>query len=159
EKLIVRYAEGPAKLKAALAKAPADGRRWRPGAGKWSVNEIVCHCADAEINAAGRIRYLLAENRPTIVGYDQDEWAHALGYQDHPVELALAAVDAARAHTTALLRKLPDEAWAREGTHTERGRYTAEEWLKLYAEHLESHAAQIDRTVAAWRAAQASAGA
>ena len=46
------------------------------------------------------------------------------------------------------------EAWAREGTHTESGRYTAEHWLKTYAEHLEIHARQIERNLEAWRAEQ-----
>ena len=24
--------------------------KWRPGKGKWSVHEVVCHCADSETN-------------------------------------------------------------------------------------------------------------
>src|SRR5215468_9835812 len=39
------------------------------------------------------------------------------------------------------------------GTHTESGPYSAEEWLRIYAEHLEIHARQIDANVAAWRKA------
>jgi hypothetical protein len=74
------------------------------------------------------------------------------------VELALAAVDVARARTVSLLRRLPEKAWASEGTHSEAGRYTAEQWLKIYAEHLEKHSAQIDRVIEAWRAEQTKPG-
>ena len=42
-------------------------------------------------------------------------------------------------------------AWRREGRHTESGRYTAEDWLLVYSEHLEKHDAQIERNLAAWR--------
>jgi hypothetical protein len=38
------------------------------------------------------------------------------------------------------------------GRHTESGRSSAEDWLAIYAEHLEIHASQIDANVAAWRA-------
>ena len=51
-----------------------------PGAGKWSVHEVVVHCADSETNAALRIRYLIAEKEPLIVGYDQDAWARVFDY-------------------------------------------------------------------------------
>ena len=149
--LIDRYERGPTLLRDAFGQVPREAWNWRPGAGKWSVHEILCHCADAEANAAMRIRYLVAEEKPTIIGFDQDRWAEALDYHAGRIELALAAVDVMRAHTVNLLRRLSEEAWGREGTHTERGRYTAEDWLQTYAEHLEKHSNQIERTLAAWR--------
>ena len=154
EDLIRRYEEGPTKLRDAFAKVPREAWKWRPREGKWSVYEVVCHCADAEMNAASRIRYLVAEDRPAIQAFDQDRWAKVLDYHEEKIELALAAVDVVRARTIGLLRRLSEEAWASEGTHSEAGRYTAEDWLKTYAEHLEIHARQIDHTLEAWRAEQ-----
>jgi hypothetical protein len=144
--LIERYADGPRRLREALGQVPDAALRWRPAPGKWSVHEVVCHCADSETNAAMRIRYVLAEQSPTIVGYDQDAWAQQLDYKDHPLEPALAAVEAVRANTVPILMRLPEDAWTRQGTHTESGRYSAEDWLRVYAEHLEVHARQIERT-------------
>src|SRR5918993_6013093 len=93
--LIRRYAEGPARLKAALATVPSAALKWRPEPTEWSAHEIVCHCADSETNAYARIRLLVAERtEPTIVGYDQDVWALALDYHAHPLEPALALVEA-----------------------------------------------------------------
>lgn len=152
--LIRRYAEGPAKVRAAWETVPEAARAWRPAPGKWSAHEIVCHCGDAEANAAMRIRYLAAETEPLIVGYDQAAWAKALDYAGHPAEPALALMEAARASTVALLRRMPESLWSRRGRHTESGEYSAEDWLRLYAEHLEKHAAQIERTRAAWEAGQ-----
>jgi hypothetical protein len=40
------------------------------------------------------------------------------------------------------------------GRHTASGPYAAEDWLRIYAAHLEDHAAQIDANVAAWKAAR-----
>lgn len=150
--LVQRYAEGPARLRAALAAVPPAARQWRPKPAEWSAHEIVCHCADSESHASLRIRTLVVEREPLIVGYDQERWAQVLDYHDHPLDAALAVVDAVRASTAALLGRLGDEAWARAGRHTESGHYTAENWLQIYAAHLHDHAAQIDGNVAQWRA-------
>ncbi len=148
--LIDRYERGPAILNAALAKIPQAAMQWRPEPGKWSAHEVIVHCADSETNAHGRIRYVLAEEKPVIQGYDQDRWAATLAYHSLPMAPALATVTAVRANTTALLRRLTDADWARVGTHTEMGRFGAEDWLQLYAEHLEIHARQLERNLAAW---------
>lgn len=153
ERLIQQYADGPTRLEAALARVPPAARKWRPAPGEWSAHEVACHCADSETNAAARIRYLVCERDPLVLGYDESAWAMALDYHGHPVEPALATVRAVRAHTEALLRRLPEEAWSREGRHSESGRYTALDWLRIYAEHLEIHARQIEANLAAWEAA------
>jgi hypothetical protein len=158
EALIKRYEEGSSKLRDAFAKVPREAWKWRPDPGKWSVYEIVCHAADSEMVAATRIRFLVASEKPVLQGYDQDRWAQVLDYHESRVELALAAVDVMRAHTVGLLRRLPESAWASEGTHSESGRYTAEDWLASYAEHLEKHSRQIERTLESWRAEQTQPG-
>jgi hypothetical protein len=152
ENLIRRYEEGPRKLRAALARVPAEAMQWRPGEGKWSAHEVACHAADSETNAAARIRYLIAEPNPVIVGYDQAQWAKVFDYHSAPIDVALSTVESVRANTAALLRRLPEKAWSAEGTHTEAGRYSAETWLEVYAEHLEKHSRQIDRNLEAWKA-------
>lgn len=151
EALVAKYAEGPARLRAAWASVPEEARQWRPGPGKWSAHEIVVHCADSETNAAQRIRYVLAEKDTMVVGYDQEAWARDFDYHAHPVEIALQTVEAVRANTEALLRRLPATAWSKAGRHSEHGRYTAEDWLAIYAEHVHNHASQIERNLAAYR--------
>jgi hypothetical protein len=154
EKLIRRYGDGPARLRTALAAVPAKALQWRPAPSEWSAHEVVCHCADSETNAYARIRYLTAEPEPLVLDYNEAQWAVIFDYHAHPLEPALATVDAVRANTLALLRRLPEAAWTRVGRHTGSGRYGAEDWLQIYAVHLENHAAQIDANVAAWKAAQ-----
>ncbi len=150
--LIEQYARGPARVREALAKVPKEALQWRPAEGKWSVHEVVVHCADSETNAALRIRYLLAEKQPLIVGYDQDAWARLFDYHAQPLEDALAATAAARGRTVPLLRSMTEADWAKAGRHTESGPYTASDWLRVYAAHLEGHASQIERNLAAWNA-------
>jgi hypothetical protein len=109
--LIQRYQDGPGILEAALAKVPSEALKFRPAPGKWTVHEVIIHCADSETNSHMRIRYLLGEDDALIVGYDQDRWANVLGYHDLPLEPALATVRAVRANTMPLLRRLTEEQW------------------------------------------------
>src|SRR5207342_2347412 len=92
ERLIARYAEGPDRLEAALNLVPAEALKWRPGPGKWSVHQVVVHCADSETNSHMRVRYLLGEASPTIIGYDQDRWVDEMDYDAHPLAPALATI-------------------------------------------------------------------
>ena len=154
--LIEQYARGPERIREALARVPAAALSWRPAEGKWSVHEVVVHCADSETNAALRIRTLIAEREPLIVGYDQDAWARVFDYHSQPLEDALVATSAARGRTVPLLRRLTDAEWGKAGRHTDSGRYTAEDWLRIYAAHLEGHAKQIERNVEAWTASSSS---
>lgn len=152
ESYLRRYAEGAALLRGVWEEVPVAARTWRPGEGRWSAHEVVVHCADSETYAATRIRLLLAEPEPLIVGYEETEWARRFDYHASDPELALQLVEAARAHTLAMLRRLPDSAWGRQGRHTQSGPYGTDDWLRSYGEHLEIHAAQIRRNLAAWQA-------
>ena len=147
-----RYRTGPVLLRQAWEKVPLEARAWRPGEGKWSAHEVVVHCADSETYAAIRIRLLVAEAEPLIVGYDETVWARRFDYQAADPELALHLVETVRVHTAAMLARLPDEAWGRMGRHTHSGPYGTDDWLRSYGEHLEVHAAQILRNLAAWAA-------
>ena len=151
ERLIQQYVDGPARLEGAWARVPAEARQWRPAPGEWSAHEVACHCADSETNGAARIRYLVAQKDPVIVGYDQDEWARVFNYHALPLEPALRTIEAVRAGTTLLLRTLPEDAWRKEGRHSDSGKYTAQDWLRIYSDHLEKHARQIERNLGAWK--------
>lgn len=148
--LIRRYADGPKLLEESLAAVPDIARQWRPSPGAWSVHEIIVHCADSETNSHMRIRYLVSEPEPLIVGYDQDYWAIDMAYHQHPLPPALDTIRAVRANTVPLLERLTEAQWAKVGRHTESGPFSAERWLEIYAEHLEVHARQIRRTLEAW---------
>lgn len=153
ERLIEQYASGPGRLRAAVAAVPSEAMKWRPAEGEFSVHEVVCHCADSETVAAARIRYLTAEKEPVIQGYDQDKWPSVHDYHSHPLEAALACVEAVRANTAPLLRRLPDDAWDRAGRHSEISEpYTGHLWLEIDSRHVDEHVEQIERVVEAWRA-------
>lgn len=129
----------------ALNGFPADSLGAHPIPGKWSAREIVHHLGDSESFSAARLRKLLVEDNAVIQGYDQDEYATKLHYNERDMSPALDAFRSARETTTQLLGLMTEDEWKREGTHTESGRYTTENWLTIYAAHAHNHAAQIRR--------------
>jgi hypothetical protein len=142
EQLIAQYADGYRVVAEALTKITPEELDAKPSPEKWSTREIVHHLADSETTAAIRFRRLLAEDRPAIQGYDQEEFARRLHY-DRPYEASLDLFRAVRASTAELMGCLTESEWLREGTHSEVGRYGLDTWLRIYAQHAHRHAEQI----------------
>jgi DinB superfamily len=117
----------------------------RPAEGKWSIKEVLAHLADGELVMGSRLRYIAAMERPTIVGYDQDAFVANLRYDSLGTEELLAAFAALRAMNVALFDRLPDEAFARVGLHSERGEESLSTMLHSYAGHDRIHEQQIEQ--------------
>ena len=142
KQLVDKYKDGYRAVSDALVGATDADLDARPAPGKWSAREIVHHLADSEMTSAIRLRLLIASDTPQILGYDQEEFARKL-YYDRPIEASLDAFKSARRTTGEILDRMTDAEWAREGTHSEHGRYTVERWLEIYASHAHNHAEQI----------------
>jgi hypothetical protein len=148
EALIDQYENGFAAVSAALEAITDAELEAREAPGEWSPREIVHHLADSEMTSALRLRLLIAQDAPTLLRYDQEAFVRHL-YPDRPIAPSLAAFEAARAATAPILRRLSEEQWRRAGTHSESGRYTVEDWLRIYGVHAHDHADQIRRARAA----------
>jgi hypothetical protein len=142
--LVQQYKDGVGEVQRALEGATDAELDVRPAPDKWTAREIVHHLADSEMTSAIRLRRLIAEDRPVIVAYDQEEYARRLHY-NRPIAASMRAFAAARETTAELLDGLSDAEWAREGTHSESGHYTVLIWLEIYAKHAHGHADQIRR--------------
>lgn len=120
----------------------------RPEApGKWSMIQVVQHLADTEIVWGWRLRMVIAEERPSIAGFDQDLWAQRLGYADVPLADALEQLRLLRRLNLRVVRAVPEpERHLRVGIHAERGEETLTHMLRLEAGHDLAHLRQLDRT-------------
>jgi hypothetical protein len=146
-RLLERYREGPDVLAASVADLSDQDLDRRPAEGGWTPREVVHHVADSEMTSAIRLRRLLAEEDPVIQGYDEEEFARKLHYQDRPIQASLDAVRAARQTTAEILERLPETDWQRSGTHSEVGRYSVDTWLEIYAAHCHDHADQVRKAL------------
>lgn len=142
--LLQRYREGYAAVYAALDSI-SQPELDRPSPDGWTARQVAHHLADSEMTSAIRLRRLLAEDNPLIQGYNEEEFARRLFYDDRPIDPSLGALKAARDTTADIVSRLSEEQWKRAGTHSESGPYSVETWLEIYAEHAHDHAAQIMR--------------
>ncbi|MFN0093970.1 MAG: DinB family protein [Dehalococcoidia bacterium] len=143
-RLINDYANGHQLILDALRGATEADLDRVPADGSWTARMIVHHLADSEMTSCLRVRRLIAEDNPQIVGYPEEVWAQQVFY-DRPIEPSLEAMRAARASTVPILLRMSDAQWQRPGQHNELGNYTPEVWLGVYVRHAQEHAAQITR--------------
>jgi uncharacterized damage-inducible protein DinB len=137
--LIEAYLEGPKKLRQAVAGMPREQLLARPIAGKWSTLEVVAHLADFDPIIADRMKRVIAEEQPALLGADEQKFAAALGYHERDLQEELTILEATRSQMARILRKLPDAALARIGNHNERGPRSLEQLLKGATDHILHH--------------------
>jgi hypothetical protein len=145
------YAQGPAALKAALAKCPKESLEFRPGPGKWSIQDIVFHLAETELHFYLRGRTIIAESGAGIQAFDQDRWAQSLDLADQPMIEAVDLFRLLREMMARQLRALPEAAWGQFMLHPQRGQITLEGWLETCVGHLKVHLSQMERTCQAFQ--------
>ena len=103
------------------------------------------HLADAELVWAYRLRMVLAEDRPAIVGYDQDRWAARLEYDGTNIRDAREQFAALRPSNLRIMRRASEKDMDRVGIHAQRGEQTLRLMMRWWAGHDLVHLRQIDR--------------
>jgi hypothetical protein len=132
-----------------LAGEAGDLLRERPEPKEWSVFECIAHICDAELVIAGRYRWILAQDRPEILPYDQDLWIdrfHA-GRTEETIDSLMAVFEPLRAADILLWQKTPIGDRARYGLHRERGPESYELTFRLAAGHDIFHLDQARRAL------------
>jgi hypothetical protein len=125
--------------------------RMRPFDGKWSPNEIIGHLADGEWVYGYRLRLILCEDNPAIIGTNQDAWVAAQEHNERePAEL-VEIFRIMRQFNLTLWKAISPANLARTGQHNERGPESLGVMMRMLAGHDLSHLDQIDLCV---RAAQ-----
>ena len=141
--LIDRYEAGADRLAQAIRNLTREDLLCLPDpaadVGRWSIQQVVVHCMDSEIVSVDRLKRMIAEDDPTLIGYDENRFVANLFYDEQPAEDAAAIVALVRRTFARVLRKLPPAAFERAGTHNERGRVTVGSYLEATVEHLEHH--------------------
>jgi len=137
--LVERYVAGATVPVEAIRGLTTQELNAFPVPGTWSIQQVVLHLMDSDLIGADRMKRVIAEESPTLLAYDETAFSKRLFYETLDPTQACEVFRLNRLLTGAILRKLPDAAFARAGTHTERGRETLEDLVKGYADHLDHH--------------------
>ncbi len=128
-----------------IAEHPAATLKKRPFPGKWTPNEIIGHLSDSEWVYGFRIRLILCEKEPAILGMDQDLWVSGQKHNDRDPAVLLAMFRHLRSANLALWHAMTKSDLARVGRHNERGPESLGLMLRMNAGHDLSHIDQITR--------------
>lgn len=113
--------------------------------GKWSIVQVLSHLVDSEFVYGYRLRKIVAEDSPQILGYDQDRWAARLHYHEDTLADLCIELRVARGRNLRFVSRLTAEERSRAGMHNERGPESVWHIVKLLAAHDLVHRNQIAR--------------
>jgi len=135
----------PGMAARAVASLTPEKLRTPEAEGRWSVGQVLRHLADTDVVWGWRMRLILAQDRPTITGFDQDLWADRLDYAHADPNESLETFAVLRRDNLRLIERATPADLERVGVHAERGEESAGYLVRLYAGHDLMHLAQIDR--------------
>ena len=137
--LIESFAAGGETLRQAVQGLSREDLLARPGPGDWSIQELVIHVVDSDAIAIDRMKRILTEDNPPLLYADETAYNDRLFPEEQSLEDAVTLFDVGRRQWARVLRKLPEAAFARQGTHNRRGVMTLGEMVEGYIKHLEHH--------------------
>jgi len=140
-RLIDEYARGGERVRRAVSGLSREEMLAHPVPGTWSIQEIVVHLLDSDLVAVHRMKRIIAEDVPLLIGYDESRFAASkeLLYAEQPVGEAIDLFEMNRRLFVPVLRGLPEAAFERYGVHNARGKVKLGEMVADYVEHVGHH--------------------
>lgn len=134
----------PAVLSSICNKIDDPGWRVSPGDDSWCPSEIVCHLRDVEgeVNLP-RLRQILNQNNPFIIGVDTDAWSVTRNYRDQDGPTALSNFTQYRIEFLDLLAEIGGDVWHKQARHSIFGRTNIEELVRISCTHDIMHIRQL----------------
>jgi uncharacterized damage-inducible protein DinB len=121
---------------------PADWDH-RPDPERFTLREVIAHLSDWEPVWQERIQAIRTQDRPTLEGYDESQWAIDHDYAHAMPEEQQARFRESRAQLLRLLENVSPEEWERTGIHTQWGAMSLESVVVLILGHDGYHLRQI----------------
>lgn len=113
------------------------------GEGKWTIRQVVNHIAESHMNGFARVKFILTEEHPTLVPYQEAKWAEIADTKKMDIDITLLILIGLHKRIVYLLRSLTEEQWSRTAYHPEEGELDLNWWLEAYAAHGEKHIGHI----------------
>jgi hypothetical protein len=128
-----------------VATASVEQMNRSPAPGEWSPRQVLNHLSDSDLVFGTRIRMIVTQDRPTIVGYDQDAWTARFGSLDATPQDTIDRWQTLRRANLRLMQSLSPQEWDRVGLHSERGPESVRLNVQLLAGHDRMHLDQFRR--------------
>lgn len=141
--LIDQYEAGADKVAQAIRNLTPEDLQCVPDAnanvGKWSIQQVVIHLADAEAAFADRFRRIIAEDNPILYAWDENKFVQRLFYDQQSAQDAAEMIRLTRTQMTRILRAVGPAAFSRMGNHSARGPMRLDDAVASANSHLDHH--------------------
>ena len=110
--------------------------------GAWSVQQLVHHIADSQLNMYQRLKLALTAENPVVPPFDEEQWAIQPD-TNLPVESSIKMLEGINERIVSLGKSLTEEQLNRIFTHQTNGEITVAKKVAKLAWHEEHHLAHI----------------
>ena len=121
-----------------LKSLPEDKANHAYADGKWTVKEVIGHCADAERVFTYRLTRIARGDKTPLAGFDENAWAKMAPHGRRPIADVVDEMIAVRRSTIALLESL-DEAAIANSTPANNNDITGRALCWIIAGHSKHH--------------------
>lgn len=134
--------------------APWLDRAYAPG--KWTARQVLFHIADTETVILDRARRGLADHKPMVWSFEQDDWTAVFSTPKRDLRLAASLFTAALDSVLDLAAIVDPARFERTVVHNEAGKMQAGNWINAASRHANHHAEQVEAVIAGktWVAAK-----
>lgn len=133
--LIARYVADANLLCRDIAGLTDEDLDARPVPEQWTIRELVWHVVDSDIILGDRMRRIIAEDKPSLIGFDESLFVQRLFYQQRDVVPAVKLFEVNRMVMAEILRRLRPGDFERVGIHNEVGPLTLLQMLEKTVAH------------------------
>ncbi|MFC4025528.1 YfiT family bacillithiol transferase [Oceanobacillus longus] len=110
--------------------------------GSWTVQQLVHHIADSQVNMYQRLKLALTDENPTVPNFDQDKWA-VQPDTNLPIESSIKMLEGINERIVSLGHRLTEGQLDRAFTHQINGKITVATKVAKLAWHEDHHLAHI----------------
>ena len=151
QSLVASLAAGPETLRALTAGLAGEQTLWRPGPGKWSILEVICHLADEEReDFRTRLDLTLHDPGAAWPSIDPEGWVNGRNYQQREFAGALENLMQEREKSLVWLGSLDAPQWENSFEHPRLGTLRAGDILTSWAAHDLLHIRQLTELHHGW---------
>lgn len=149
QELLSNYSQGADVLSKALKGISNAQMDEVPIPETWSIRQVVCHLADAEIVYADRMKRVLIDDNPAVFEWSPDEFSQDDFCRHREIDNELTVIDSIRRQMISILQHQDVEIWQRTAVHSLDGPMTLETLLERIVEHVPHHCGFIEQKRAA----------
>ena len=113
--LLQHLEENLIAAKKLICSIPGEKLLFRYAPGKWTIKEVLVHIIDDERIYACRAMCFARNEKKSLPGFEQDEYAAASGANNRSIESILEEYEAVRYATIALYKGFSEDALLRSG--------------------------------------------